>query len=163
MFSPKMEKALNAQVQEEFYSSYLYLSMAAHFAHNNLKGFSHWMKLQSAEERGHAMKLYEYIIERGGHLVLQALSKPTQNFKSILEIMEKTLEHEQKITAQIHKLYELAGQDKDYATQVMLQWFVTEQVEEEAGVLEIIAKLKMLPDKGGSILYLDKELGKRTA
>ncbi|MDP2600178.1 MAG: ferritin [Deltaproteobacteria bacterium] len=159
----KMEGALDAQLQLEAYSSYLYLSMSA-FCHSiNLKGFGHWMRQQSHEEHHHAMKIFDYMVERGNWVSLLALEKPAHAFKSVRDVIESSLAHEQKVTAQIHKLYELAGQQKDYATQMMLQWFITEQVEEEATVKEILEKLKRISDKGSAILYLDKELGKRAA
>ncbi len=161
MLNKKMEEMLSEQVQFEVFSSYLYLSMSA-FCHSiNLKGFGHWMRQQSHEEHHHAMKLFDYMIERGNWVSLSSVEKPSHRFKSVHDVMEKSLEHEQKVTVQIHKLYELAGQQKDYATQIMLQWFVNEQVEEEATVKAIIDKLKLIPEKSSAILYLDKELGKR--
>lgn len=161
MLNKKMEETLDNQLKLEVFSSYLYLSMSA-FCHGiNLKGFGHWMRQQAHEEHHHAMKIFDYMIERGNRVSLSALEKPVHNFKSVHDVMEKALEHEQKVTGQIHKLYELSGQQKDYATQIMLQWFVNEQVEEEATVQAIIDKLKLIPEKSSAILYLDKELGKR--
>ncbi len=161
MLSPKVEKALNEQCQKEFYSFYLYLAMAAYCHSKNFKGFAHWMKLQAAEEQEHAKKFYEYILSRDGTVDLKDIPAPTHNFASPADVFAKSLQHEKKITKDIHSLYTLALQEKDYATQIMLQWFVTEQVEEEANVSEIVEKLKMVPTSGGSMLYLDKELGKR--
>lgn len=157
----KMEEALNNHIQEEFFSSYLYLSMAAYFSEQNLNGFAHWMKTQSREEWGHAMKLFDYLLQRNGRVFLKEIQKPLANFKSVENVFDLTLKHEQKVTAQIHKLYELAGKEKDYATQNELQWFIKEQVEEEATVQNIVEKLKIIGAKGGSLLYLDKEFGKR--
>ena len=157
MLSPKMEKALNDQIQSEFYSSYLYNAMAAYCHNIHLHGFAHWMKLQGKEEQGHAMKLFDYVIERDGEVVLKAIQAPPQKFKSIAEIFDKSLQHEKAVTGQIHDLYELAQKEKDYATQISLQWFVTEQVEEEAAIQDIVTKLKMISSSSNSLLYLDKE------
>lgn len=162
MFKKTMQDALNAHIQEELYSSYLYLSMAAYCHSVNLKGFAHWMQIQVSEENGHAMKMYDYVIQREGRVVLKDIQKPPHDFKSVLDVMQKTLRHEQKVTSLINKLYELALKEKDYPTQVLLQWFVSEQVEEEAQVMEILQKLELIHEKGSAILYLDKELGKRT-
>lgn len=161
MLKPKMENLLNTQMLDEFYSSYLYLSMAAFSHHIGLNGFAHWFQVQSKEEWGHAMKIYDYMIQRGNRVHLKELASPPPEFKSALDIMQKTLEHEKKVTEKINKLYEAARQEKDNATQVMLQWFISEQVEEEAQVSEIIQKLKRIPEKSSAILYLDKELKKR--
>lgn len=161
MLNRKMEEALNTHIQEEIFSSHLYLSMAAYSAHLNLKGFAHWMKLQSKEEMNHAMKLFDYIIERGGKALLGEIKQPPHDFQSVENMIEMTLKHERGVTAMINKLYELSFQEKDYPTQVMLQWFVKEQVEEEASISEIFEKLKMIEKKSSAILYLDKALGKR--
>lgn len=163
MLNAKMEEALNGQIQVEVYSSYLYLSMSA-FCHSiNLKGFGNWMKLQATEEHHHAMKLFDYMIARGNRVLLKPIEKPTHTFKSINELIEKALGHEKKVTGLLNRLYELAGKEKDYATQTMLQWFINEQVEEEATVREILEKLRLIPDSSSAILYIDKEMGKRTA
>lgn len=163
MLNKKMDGALNDQLQMEAYSSYLYMSMSAFCHSSNLKGFGHWMRQQAHEEHHHAMKIFDYMIERGNRVSLLAIEKPAHIFKSVHDVMEKSLEHERQVTAHIHKLYELAGEQKDYATQIMLQWFINEQVEEEATVKEIVDKLKLIPEKSSAILYLDKELGKRAA
>ena len=157
----KMEGALNAHVQEEIYSSYLYLSMAAYCHDLGFNGFAHWLKIQSKEEWGHAMKLYDFIIERGGRVLLNEIKKPPHDFKSIHAMVQQVLGHEQKVTAELGKLYEESGKSKDHASQIMLQWFVQEQVEEEASVNEILQKLKLVGEKSSSILYLDKEMKKR--
>ena len=157
----KMENALNAHAQKEFYSSYLYLSMAAYSHELGFNGFAHWLKIQSKEEWGHAMKLYDYIIERGGRVLLHEIKKPPHDFKSIHSMVQQVLDHEQKVTAELGKLYEESGKAKDHASQIMLQWFVQEQVEEEASVSEILQKLKLVGEKSSSILYLDKEMKKR--
>lgn len=163
MLSNKIETALNNQVQSEIYSSYLYLAMAAYCAGEGFHGFAHWFKSQSKEEWGHAMKIFEYVLSRGGHSELKAIKAPPSSFRSIPDTMQQTLKHEQAVTHSINALYELAGKEKDYATQVALQWFVTEQVEEEAGVQEILQKIDLLKQSPSGLLYLDKELKKREA
>lgn len=155
--------ALNDQINHELYSAYLYLSMAAYFESKNLPGFATWMKVQAQEETGHAMKFYDFIMARGGVVTLKAIAQPPADFKSPLEVFRQSLEHEKKVTALINKLYEQALTDKDYPAQVMLQWFINEQVEEEKNASEIIARLEMIGDSKGSLLYLDHELGKRKA
>ncbi|MEX2088700.1 MAG: ferritin, partial [Bacteroidota bacterium] len=146
MLSKKMQSALNQQIKRELYSAYLYLSMASHFEASNFPGFGHWMKKQYEEETGHGMKIYGYVQDRGGRVELEAIEKPPVKFKSPLEIMNQVLEHEKTVTGSIHALYELAMKENDYATQVMLQWFITEQVEEEKTVVDIIEQLKMVGD-----------------
>lgn len=161
MLTKKVEEALNQQVQEEMYSAYLYLAMAAFACKENFFGFAHWMKIQSQEEWGHAMKIFDHILERDGKVRLAEIKRPPHDFKSIRNMIELALKQEQKVTEQIHQLYELAGKEKDYATQVMLQWFVKEQVEEEASVKAIVEKARMIPDQSSAILFLDKSLLKR--
>jgi ferritin len=163
MISEKMQDAINKQIQAELYSSYLYLSMAAFSHGNNLKGFANWMTVQAGEERGHAMKFFDFLLERGGTVKLMAIEQPPVNFKSPLEIFQKTLDHERKVTGLINKLYKTAVSEDDVASQILLQWFITEQVEEEANATEILEKLKMVGDKPSGLLYLDKELKKRGA
>lgn len=162
MISKKMQDAINDQIAAEFYSAYLYLSMSAYCYGINLKGFAHWLKVQSNEETNHGMKLYNHILDRGGKITLQNIKEPPVNFKSPLDIFEQTYEHEKKITNLINKLYELASKENDYPAQVALQWFINEQVEEEANSLEILDRLKLIGEKAsGSLLYIDKELKKR--
>lgn len=161
--TPTMQTALNEQINHELYSAYLYLSMAAYFEGKNLPGFANWMKIQAQEETAHAMKFYNFIFDRNGTVTLKAIAQPPTEFKSSLEVFKQALEHEQKVTTLITKLYEQALTEKDYPTQVMLQWFIDEQVEEEKNVTEIIARLEMIGDSKGSLLYLDHELGKRKA
>ena len=161
MISKATEAALNDQIQKEFYSSYLYLAMSAHFEANNLPGLAHWMELQANEEQAHAMKIYKFLQDRGGEVEFQAIAKPPVRWKSPLEAFQKALEHERAITASIHKLYELALKEKDYPTQVMLQWFINEQVEEEKGVELIVHQLKLIDARGTAILMLDHQLAKR--
>jgi ferritin len=161
MISKIMQDAINDQIQKELYSSYLYLSMSAYFADRNLSGFAHWMRVQEAEEREHAMKLYDFILERGGKVNLKAIDAPKTEWTSTLEVAEEVAAHEAKVTASIYALYETALKEKDYPAQVMLQWFISEQVEEEKNAAEIVANLKLI-EKGGTAVYvLDHQLGKR--
>ncbi|MDD5088759.1 MAG: ferritin [bacterium] len=161
MTSKKMVEALNKQVQAELYSSYLYLSMAAYSDRKNWKGFANWMRVQAAEENEHAMKIFDYLLEIGEKVTLLAIEKPPTDFGTPKEMMSAVLEHEQKVTAMIHKLYELAIAEKDYRSQIMLQWFVTEQIEEEAQVQEILDKIEQVGEKSTAVWWIDKELKKR--
>jgi ferritin len=163
MLSKKLQDAMNEQIKNELYSAYLYLSMSAYCEAANLPGFAHWMRMQAQEEEAHAMKFYDFIYERGGRVVLQAIDQPPVEFPSPLAVFEQTLEHEQKVTAMIHDLYTLAVEEKDYASQAFLQWFVTEQVEEEASATQILETLKMIGDKGHALIMLDRQLGRRGA
>lgn len=163
MLSKSMLKALNEQINHELYSSYLYLSMAAHFHNASLPGFAHWMALQSKEEYEHAMKIFNYITERNGRVVLDAIDKPPTEFKKPLDVMKQVLEHEKKVSGLINRLYEMAAREKDYPTQVMLQWFITEQVEEEKTAADIIEQLKMIDDMPAGLIMLDRQLGSRSS
>jgi len=161
MIDKKIEKALNEQINKEFFSSYLYLSMASYFESKNLTGMAAWMRVQADEEHLHAMRFYNYVIQKGGRAVLAAIETPKSEWKSTLEIFENTYEHEQFITASINELVNLSLEVKDHATNNFLQWFVTEQVEEEANVTKIIDNLKMIGDNSYGIFMLDRELGTR--
>ena len=153
---------MNNQVQAEFYSAQLYLAMSAYCDSENLKGFAHWLRVQYQEETSHGLKFVDHILERGGGVVLKAVDAPPAKFGTPLKVFEEVLAHEKKVTALINKLYEMAIAEKDYASQIFLQWFVNEQVEEEGNANEILGKLKMIGDKSaGAVLYLDKELKKR--
>ena len=163
MISPKMLKALNIHLNEEFYSSYFYLSMAAYFEAKNLKGFANWFRIQSTEEQMHGMKFFDFILQKGGKVSLAQINTPKLEWKSISEVFADTLKHEQKISGLINKLVETALLEKDYATHTFLQWFVTEQVEEEANVEEIIQKIEMIGDNKSGLYMLDNELGARVA
>lgn len=163
MFNEKIQDAMNEQIKNELYSAYLYLSMAAYCESINLPGFAHWMRMQEEEERMHAMKFYDFIHERGGRVILQAIDQPTAEFESPQDVFNKTLEHEQKVTAWINNLYALAVEEKDYASQIFLQWFITEQVEEEDNASQIIETLKMIGDSHRGLLMLDRELAQRAA
>jgi ferritin len=163
MLGKKLQDAMNEQIKNELYSAYLYLSMSAYCEAANLPGFAHWMRVQAQEEEAHAMKFYNFIHERGGRVALQAIDQPPVEFPSPLAVFEQTLEHEQKVTGMIHDLYALAVEEKDYASQIFLQWFVTEQVEEEASASQILEMLKMIGDKGHALIMLDRQLGRRGA
>lgn len=161
MITKAMQDAMNEQINKEWFSSYLYLSMAAYFEQRNLSGFAHWMRIQADEERAHAMKFYDFIIECGGRVTLKAIDAPKTEWSSTLEVAEEVAAHEAKVTASIYALYELAQKEKDYPSQVMLQWFISEQVEEEKNAAEIVADLKLIEERGTAVLMLDKQLGKR--
>jgi ferritin len=162
MLSPKMLDALNQQINREFASAYLYLAMAAQCEAQSLPGMAHWMKRQATEEYGHGMRLFELICDRGGRVSLAALPQPPAEFGSPLELFQQVLSHERKVTAYINAVYELALDEKDYASQVALHWFVNEQVEEEKNASVIVDQLKAIPDKSSAILFLDRQLGKRS-
>lgn len=162
MLKPRIEKALNDQVNAEMYSAYLYLSMDAYFLSTNLKGFANWMRCQAQEEMVHAMKLYNYIYERLGRVKLAAIDEPKKDWKSPREAFEDTLGHEQKVTGMINDLIDLAAAEKDHATVSFLRWFVDEQVEEEAQSDELVQKIRMVGSSTGALLMLDHEFGKRT-
>jgi ferritin len=161
MIKPKIEQELNKQINEEMYSSYLYLSMSAYFETVNLAGCANWMKIQSQEEYLHAMKFYTYLVQKGGKVMLQAIQEPTHAWENVLNVFEATLAHERHITARIDGLVNLALEEKDHATNSFLQWFVTEQVEEEATAEKIIDDLKMIGDNRTGLFMMDRELGAR--
>jgi ferritin len=156
-----VEEAMNKQIGNELFSAYQYLSMAAYCEAENLPGFAQWMRTQSREETEHAMKFYDYILERNGRVVLRGIDGPVVEFGSPLEVFEQALEHEQKVTAMINDLYALAVRENDYASQTFLQWFVTEQVEEEKNAGDVVETLKMVGDKREALFLLDRELGQR--
>jgi ferritin len=162
MLSPKMLDALNQQINREFASAYLYLAMAAQCEAQSLPGMAHWMKRQATEEYGHGMRLFELICDRGGRVALAAIPQPPAEFGSPLELFQQVLSHERKVTAYIDAVYELALEEKDYASQVALQWFVNEQVEEEKSASVIVDQLKAIPEKSSAILFVDRQLGKRS-
>lgn len=157
----EMEAALNAQINAEFYSSYLYLAMQSYFQSLSLSGFSSWMNCQAREELFHGMKFYEYVNERGGKVLLEGIAKPDSQWSSPLQAFEQVLAHEQKVTGLINDLVEVALDAKDHATNIFLQWFVTEQVEEEASVGEIVDKLRLIGNDSSGLFFLDAELAKR--
>src|SRR6478672_11344662 len=158
MFKEAVQDAINEQINQELYSAYTYLSMSAYCESTNLTGFANWMRMQSREEVVHAMRLYDYVVDRGGRVTLGAIDAPPVDFHSPLDVMQQTLEHEQHVTALIEKLYEVALQEHDYATQAALQWFITEQVEEEKSASSIAEQLMMIGDNRTALLMLDMEL-----
>ncbi|MBC8469279.1 MAG: ferritin [Planctomycetes bacterium] len=161
MISKKMEEALNEQVNAELYSAYLYLSMESYFKSQNLNGFANWMRVQTQEEVAHATKIYDFINERGGRVTLKAIEGPQTEWDSALAVFKAAYEHEQKVTGLINNLVDLAIKEKDHATNSFLQWFVNEQVEEEASADEIVQQLKMMENAPGGMFMLDRELGQR--
>jgi ferritin len=161
MLNKKIEESLNKQLNAELYSAYLYLSMAAYFESVNLAGSANWMRVQAQEEQFHAMKFYDYIIERGGRVILRPLEAPPSEWDSPLAVFEATLKHEQKVTGLINDLVYLAREEKDNASKIFLQWFVNEQVEEEKGADDMVKKLKLTANAPGGMYMLDNELGGR--
>ena len=162
MIKESMVKAINEQINEELFSSYLYLAMAAQCEDLALGGFANWMKVQAQEELTHAMKFFHYVCERGGRVDLKAIAEPRKEWKNVLEMFEETYEHECHISECINKLVDLAIKERDYATQNMLQWFVEEQVEEESAADELVQKLKLMGDAHGAMFMIDRELASRT-
>lgn len=162
MLSEKMQKALNDQINAEIWSAYLYLSMSAYFESENLPGFANWMKIQWQEELSHASKFFDYINERGGRVLLQPISAVDSVWKDPLEVIETTFKHEQHVSSLINELVNIAMDERDHATNNMLQWFIAEQVEEEASVEGLVQQLKLINGFGHGILMLDRELGQRT-
>ena len=161
MISEKLLDAINDQIKKELYSSYLYLSMSAHFEAMSLPGFAKWTRLQAKEELTHAMKFFDYVNDRDGRVLLQAIDQPPAEWGTPLEIYQVILEHEQKVTASINALYALALKENDYASQVMLHWFINEQVEEEKNASLIIDQLKMADEHKGVLIATDRHVGKR--
>lgn len=163
MISQTMQRALNAQINLEQFSAQLYLAMSAHCTGKSFKGFAQWLKVQASEETAHAARLIDFVLDRGGKLELQAIDAPPVEFGGVIQVFEAILSHEKAITVRINALFELARAEKDYASEIALQWYVTEQVEEEARVGEIVDHLHAVGDQGGAIWYLDSRMGKRTA
>jgi len=163
MISKNMQDAVNEQINKELYSSYLYLSMSAYFSDKNLPGLAQWLRVQAEEERGHAMKFYDFLLDRGGRVLLKEIAKPGEMWNSTFEAFKEVQAHEAMITASINALYELAVKEKDYPTQILLQWFINEQVEEEKNAAGIVAQLELINAKDTAVLMLDHQLGKRGA
>lgn len=161
MINSKIEKAFNAQINAEIYSAYLYLSMATYLDSTGYTGMALWMKKQAQEEMQHAMKFYDFIYSRSGKVTLTKIDSPTSSWKTLLQLFEDVYDHECKVSSLINSLVELSQEENDYASLVFLQWFVTEQIEEEASALEIVDKLKMLKDSKPALYMLDKELSRR--
>jgi ferritin len=155
MLKQSIQDAINEQIKNELYSSYLYLAMSAHFEAEGFSGFASWTRKQAEEEVEHAMKFFDYIADRGGRIILKAIDQPPVEYGTPLEVFEMVLAHEQKVTALINSLYELALKENDYATQVMLHWFIEEQVEEESSAGAMVDQLKMAGDQKGALMQLD--------
>lgn len=162
MIKQEIQDAINDQIRQELYAAYLYLGMTTYFERRSLSGFGHWLRLQSREELGHAMRLVDFLIDRGGTVELGAIDAPGLDFDTPLEVMRAALAHEQKVTSSIEDLYGLAVEHRDYPAQVLMQWFVTEQVEEEKSAGEIVDQLELAADSPSALLVLDGRLGERT-
>ncbi len=161
MLSKKMVKSINTQINRETYSAYLYLGMASYASAEGLKGVANWFTVQVQEEISHAQKMYDYVNQQGGRVILDDIEKPPQDFKSAVNLFEVTLEHEKKVTSLINNLVGIAQAEKDRATEIFLQWFVTEQVEEEANATDILQKFKLMGNQGNSLFMIDNELAQR--
>lgn len=161
MISKKINEVLNGQVNAELYSSYLYLSMSSWFSEKSLSGFAGWMRAQAQEELFHSIKILDYILERGGNVQLETIEKPKGSWSSPLEIIQETADHEAKVTGLINDLVDVALKERDHAANIFLQWFVAEQVEEEASVGEVVEKMKMIGDDSAGMFAMDLEMGKR--
>jgi ferritin len=158
-----LQDKMNDQIKHELYSAYLYLSMAAYCESITMPGAAHWMRLQAQEEVAHAMKFFDFINDRGGRVVLHAIDQPPTEFDSLLDVFEKALAHEKQVTGLINNIYDLAMKEQDYAAQALLQWFVTEQVEEEKSADDVVQTLKMVDGQPAGLVIVDRELGARVA
>lgn len=163
MLSDKLLKSLNEQINNELFAAYQYLAMAEYFAAQNLDGFAHWMRLQREEEIAHAMKIFDFVIDRDARVTLAPIAAPDAKFSSPLAVLKKALAHERSVTAKINGLYAAAKKENDYPTEAIMQWFVLEQVEEEASALKLVERLEMAGDDKAALLILDREVGQRTA
>ncbi len=163
MLSKTIEKALNDQITFEFFSEYLYLAMASYCDSIDLGGFANWLIAQAEEEHTHALRIFRFVQNREGTVELGALEKPESNYKDVEVLFEKILEHERKVTGRINAIYELALKEKDYPTQVEMEWFITEQVEEEKNVSDILKQIKWVKDNPMGLFMLDQQLGQRQA
>jgi ferritin len=161
MPSKGLQKSMNDQVRREFESAYVYLSMAAWMEDQNLPGFAAWLRQQAREEAGHAMKIYDHLIARGCRVELQPLAGPPTEFKTSLDVFQQVKQHEEKVTKSINDLYGLAVDDRDYASQVFLEWFITEQVEEEKNSSQVLESVRRVGDNQAALVMLDRELGQR--
>jgi ferritin len=162
MLSKKLEKEINKQINAELFSAYLYLSMASYLDFKNLPGFAHWMKMQFKEEQSHAQKLYDYINSRGGRVIFSQIESPQSDWKDVIDVFKDVYSHEQKVTGLINNLVNIAIEEKDHATVNILQWFVSEQVEEESSASDILEKLKYIEGKGPGLFMMDRELMQRS-
>lgn len=162
MLNKKIEKAINAQITEEVFSAHIYLSMSSWFETQNLKGFANWMYVQYQEELTHAIKFFRYVNDRGGQAIIDTIKGPESDWKNPVLAFKETLKHEQFVTKKINELVYLAKEEKDYATESFLKWYVDEQVEEEKNATDILNELNMIGESKTALLMLDKELGART-
>ena len=162
MIGTRMQAALNEQITQELYASQVYLSMCAHFEREGLPGFARWMRAQAEEEREHALRIFDFVHDREGHVTLGAINAPPATFGSPLEVFQTALAHERKVSGMIGDLYRLSMDEADYAAQVMLQWFVNEQVEEEKTISDIVDRLRLGGDDKSALLMMETELGQRT-
>ena len=162
MIKENIEKALNQQLNQELYAFYVYLSMSAYFESMNLNGFANWMRFQAEEEKNHGLKFYDYILQANGRIDLKQIDAPKKSWKSVQEVFEDTYNHEKKVTESIYDIVDLSIAERDHATHNFLQWFVREQVEEEATALKILEKIKLIGDNQGALFILDREMGSRT-
>jgi len=163
MISQTMQNALNSQINLEQVSAQLYLAMGAHCETLGFRGFAHWLRIQAGEETAHAVKLIDFLLDRKGKLELKTIAPPPQEFGGVIQVFEQTLEHEVGVTQKINALFEQARAEKDYASEITLQWYVSEQVEEESNVGQLVDHLRAVGDQGGGIWYLDSRMAKRTA
>ncbi len=161
MIDSDIQDAINTQIRNEYYSSYLYLSMSAYCEARNFSGFASWLRKQSEEELVHAMKFFDYLTNRGGRVILESIEQPPSEFGTFLEMFEDVLEHEREVTGMINNLYDLAVAKNDHATIVALHWFVEEQVEEEKSAEDVVEQLKIAEDNQAALLILDRELAGR--
>jgi len=161
MLSSTMQDALNAQINMEQYSSQLYLAMSAHLSDRNYKGFAHWLRLQSGDESAHALRLVDFVLDRCGVLELRPVAAPPAHLDGVIQLFEMVLAHEKDNTASIHRLFETARGEKDFASEITLQWYVTEQVREESVISAIVDHLRAIGDQGGAIWYLDHRMSRR--
>ena len=161
MINKNLEKAINDQINAELFSAYLYLSMSAYFESVNLSGFANWMRIQAQEEQSHAMKFFDYLNERGGRVILTDIEASQSEWKSPIDVFKHVYSHEQKVTGLINDLVDMAIKENDHASNNFLQWYVAEQVEEEANASAIVNKLELMGDTGNALFMMDQELGKR--
>ncbi len=160
MLRKNVLKALNDQINAELYSAYMYLGMSAWCEHRNLPGFAEWMRKQFGEEQKHALKIFDYVLEQDGQVALAAIEKPAAAYRTLQEVWEKTYAHEQHVTSLIHELYALAEKERDFATKGLMQWYVTEQVEEEQQARAILEQVKMVGTNSSAVFFLDRHVAK---
>lgn len=162
MINQRLEKAINEQINAELYSAYLYLSMGAYFEEQGLEGFANWMRVQFEEEQFHGLKFFDYLAERGGRILLGAIEAPATEWESPVAVFEEVLKHERHVTSLINNLIDIAIEEKDHATKSFLNWFIDEQVEEEAAAESLLSQLRLVQGDGRGLLMLDRELSSRT-